>query len=158
MRTHDRLPIRFVALLSLALACTTEPSPAPQTAKQPQDQPKPQPEPQPVTTAVTIPDPPPSEPKLPVDGFFMADNAPPPRGCTSASDCLGDTIPDVDNPCCQDPYSLEPYAHAYRNWIYTWRKDHCTGVTCPPPPSPSEPPPCAFEVDCVQGQCVDACK
>jgi hypothetical protein len=159
MRIHDRRPVRFVALLSLALACTTEPSPAPQTAKQPQDQPKPQPEPQPVTTAVTIPDPPPPEPKFPsVDGFFMAEGAPPPRGCTSASDCLGDTIPDVDNPCCQNPYSLEPYAHAYRTWIYSWREDHCASVTCPPPPNPSEPPACAFEVDCVKGQCVDACK
>lgn len=152
MSTSDHRRICFISLLSLSLACT---------AKQPQTQVEPQPEPKPpeVSTANPPLDPPPPEPTLPpVDGFFMAPGAPPPRGCTKASDCLGDTIPDVENPCCQNPYSLEPYAHAYRMWIYSWRQDHCVRVTCPEPPNPSQPPPCAFEVDCVQGQCVDACK
>jgi hypothetical protein len=161
MNICNRRRIRFASLLPLLLACTTEPIPAPQAAKQPQVEPKPQVNPDPIapTTANPTLDPPPPEPKLPpVDGFFMAEGAPPPRGCTSASDCLGDTIPDVDNPCCQNPYTLEPYARAYRTWVFAWRKDNCVSVTCPPPPSPSEPPACAFDVDCVQGLCVDACK
>jgi hypothetical protein len=165
MHTADHRIICLVSLLSLAFACTTEPTPAPQTAKQPQAKPdpsvqqEPSPQPEPPTTANPTLDPPPPEPEMPpVDGFFMAEGAPPPRGCASASDCLGDTIPDVDNPCCQNPRTLEPHARAYRSWVFAWRKDHCASVTCPPPPAPSEPPECAFEVDCVQGQCVDACE
>jgi hypothetical protein len=151
---------RLISLLPLLLACT---------AKQPQVEPVPKPKPEPkppveVTTAnpqlePPPPEPPPPEPKLPpVDGFFMAEGAPPPRGCTSASDCKGDTIPDVDNPCCQNPYTLEAHAWAYTTWLNAWRKDRCASVTCPPPPNPSQPPACAFEVSCVQGQCADACK
>jgi hypothetical protein len=164
MTTRHHRRLCFASLLSLSLACTTEPTPASQTAKEPQTKPEEQqkpepPEPEPPTTANPTLDPPPPEPEMPpVDGFFMAEGAPPPRGCSSASECLGDTIPDVENPCCQNPYSLEPYAHAYRKWIYSWREDHCASATCPPPPSPIQPPDCAFDVDCVQGQCVDACK
>jgi hypothetical protein len=163
MYTSDPRCICLLSLLSLALACTTEPTPAAQTAKQPspEPQPEPSPEPEPPTTSKATLDPPPPEPSPempPVDGFFMAEGAPPPRGCTSASDCLGDTIPDVDNPCCQNPSTLEPYSQAYRSWMFAWRKDRCAGVTCPPPPNPTQPPACAFDVDCVQGQCADACK
>lgn len=158
IRNHRR--IRFASLLPLLLACTTEPTPTPQAAKEPKVEKAPEQEP-PVapTTANPTLDPPLEPPKMPpVDGFFMAEGAPQPRECASASDCLGDTIPDVDNPCCQNPHSLEPYARAYRMWVYKWREGHCASVTCPPPPPPPEPPACAFEVDCIEGQCVDACK
>lgn len=127
--------------LPLALACTTkQPQPEPEQEPKPEVEP---PEPKPL----------PSE-----EGFFMADGAPPPRGCTVATDCLGDTIADEKNPCCQNPYRLEAHARAYREWVYSWRKDNCASVECPPPPPPAEPPPCHFEVDCVQGRCVDSCK
>jgi hypothetical protein len=89
--------------------------------------------------------------------FFMAEGAPDPQACKVAADCLGNTIPDRNNPCCQDPRTLEPYTRAYWAWIGTWRRDHCDEVTCPPPPAPSLPPDCAFEVDCVEGVCVDSC-
>jgi hypothetical protein len=155
---------RWFALLPILFACTTEPQIEPK-AKAPEPkapEPKaPEPKAPEVTTANPTLDPPPTppEPKLPAqDGFFMAEGAPPPRGCTSAGDCHGDTIPDVDNPCCQDPHTLEAHALAYRDWVNAWRKDRCASVTCPPPPNPSQPPACAFDVDCVQGQCVDACK
>jgi hypothetical protein len=134
--------VHWPALLSLAMACTTQPTPSTEVAKQPKVEP--------VTKA--------PEPVAPVDGFFMAAGAPQPRACTSASDCLGDTIADVENPCCQNPYRIEAHARAYREWVYTWRKDNCAKVECPPPPVPTQPPPCHFEVDCVQGQCVDSCK
>ncbi|HLT40298.1 MAG TPA: hypothetical protein VK034_28660 [Enhygromyxa sp.] len=91
------------------------------------------------------------------DGFFMAEGAPDPRACQAASDCRGDTIPDLQDPCCQDPRSLEPHAQAYATWVQTWRRDHCSDVTCPPPPPPAQPPKCAFELDCVDGTCVDGC-
>ncbi len=97
------------------------------------------------------------EPVPAQDGFFMAEGAPPPRGCKVAADCVGNTIPDLDNPCCQEPTSLEPHAWAYRTWLVGWRSNNCAAVTCPPPPNPSQPPACAFEVDCVAGSCLDAC-
>ena len=93
----------------------------------------------------------------PQDGFFMAEGAPDPRACSVASECLGDTIPDLDNPCCQNPTSLEPYARAYRSWLGSWRGKHCAERSCPPPPNPARPPDCAFELACTQGVCVDSC-
>jgi hypothetical protein len=139
--------IRLASALALALACTS-PSPA--------DAPKSAPEVPEVSTANPIVEPIP-KPVPAEDGFFMAEGAPSPRACGVAADCLGDTIPDLGNPCCQDPRSLEPYAWAYRNWLNGWRTEHCESVTCPPPPPPSEPPACAFDVDCVAGRCLDAC-
>ena len=93
----------------------------------------------------------------PVDGFFMVDGAPPPTGCKVDSDCLGDTIPSVKDPCCQDPYSLRPHARAYRTFVSTWRTEHCAEHECPPPPSPTLPPDCAFDVRCEEGRCQDSC-
>jgi hypothetical protein len=148
-----------VSVLALALAdiaCSAE-SPAPLdagTKKTESPEPAKLPE---VTTANPTLDPP-KPPSMPaIDGFFMAEGAPPPRACTVAADCHGDTIPDLDNPCCQEPTSLEPQAWAYRTWLNGWRTTNCAATTCPPPPPPSQPPSCAFEVDCVAGSCVDSC-
>jgi hypothetical protein len=93
-----------------------------------------------------------------VDGFFMAEGAPPPRACTRDSDCVGDTIPDLDQPCCQNPRSLQPHARAYKRWLSGWRAEHCADTTCPPPPPPAMPPTCAFEVVCADQVCADSCK
>jgi hypothetical protein len=142
--------IHWAALFSLALACTTEPTSSQEVAKQPKVEPEPEKSPE--------PEKPPEPVNDPVDGFFMAEGAPQPRACASKADCLGDTIPDLENPCCQNPHTLEPYSRAYREWLSTWRKDRCASVECPPPPPPAQPPACHFELDCVQGQCVDACK
>lgn len=165
--------------LALAMPACSSSEPAGSDAKRPESKPAPHPstldvatappidddppklEPEPVSTANPIGDEPPKpEPaKLPpVESFFMAEGAPQPRACTTKADCLGDTIPDLAQPCCNDPRSLEPYAWAYRTWINGWRKDHCSAVECPPPPAPAQPPACAFEVDCVESRCVDACK
>jgi hypothetical protein len=144
---------RLALLSSLVLACRTEPPPAAADDETKTPPPEPLPE---VSTANPPLDEPP-KPVAPHDGFFMAEGAPLPRACKVASDCHGNTIPDLANPCCQDPRSLEAYATAYRNWLGGWRKDNCASVTCPPPPAPSEPPACAFDVDCVEGSCVDAC-
>ena len=104
------------------------------------------------------------EPQTPVqqeahlrDGMFSAEGAPPPRACESASDCLGDTVPDPSNPCCNGPYSLDAYSRDYRSWVATWRSAHCDDVQCPPPPPPSPPPDCAFELQCVEGVCANGC-
>jgi hypothetical protein len=156
---NRRTSIRLAPALVLALACTANPSaPAPADAPTPTPTPEPTPTPLPeVSTANPIVDPPPEPVMIPQDGFFMAEGAPQPRACKVASDCTGDTIPDVDNPCCNNPHTLEPYAFAYRDWVNDWRKDRCDSVVCPPPPNPSRPPDCAFDVDCVAGSCVDAC-
>jgi hypothetical protein len=98
-----------------------------------------------------------AEPLAPKDGFFMAEGAPEPRACKVADDCTANTIPDVNNPCCQNPTTLEPYAQGYWWWVGEWRGKNCAAVTCPPPPPPSQPPECALKLDCVDGVCVDAC-
>lgn len=90
------------------------------------------------------------------DGFFMVDDAPDPRACQAASDCVGDTIPDA-NGCCQDPRRVSSYSREYKRFIADWRKTACVNVTCPPPPAPSLPPRCVFEPRCVDGQCADSC-
>jgi hypothetical protein len=163
-----------LALVLAMTACSSSEPAASNDAKRPEPKPElrdvatappidepPKLEPEPVSTANPIVDEPPKpEPaKLPpVEGFFMAEGAPQPRACTTKADCHGDTIPDLAQPCCNDPRSLQPYAFAYRTWINGWRNDHCDAVECPPPPPPAQPPACAFEVDCVERRCVDACK
>jgi hypothetical protein len=149
-----RSAISFTVLLALALACSREeaskpssevpPKPTPTEPAQPElDRPPPETE---------TPDSP-----SPKHGFFMAEGAPDPRECKVADDCTGNTIPDLQNPCCQDPRTLEPYARAYWKWINEWRRDHCEAVTCPPPAPPAMPRRCALEPDCVEGVCVDTC-
>lgn len=91
------------------------------------------------------------------DGFFVAPGAPTPRACTADDQCVGDTIPDTANPCCNNPRTLRAYGRDYKNWVNTWRASNCDGVTCPPPPNPSLPPDCAFQVRCENNQCVDSC-
>lgn len=150
--------IRLAPVLAL-LACPAS-TPAPAPADVPREKtPPPTPVPEVSTANPVVDTPEPPEPVMaPHDGFFMAEGAPLPRACKVASDCTGDTIPDVDNPCCQNPRTLEPYALAYRDWLNGWRKDRCESVVCPPPPNPSQPPDCAFDVDCIDGGCVDACQ
>lgn len=145
----QRLALAFVLVLGCSGEEASKPSsqtPPPEQAKQPDPEPENQPEPE------TLP-----EPAATKDGFFMAEGAPDPSACKVAADCHGNTIPDPNNPCCQDPRTLEPHARAYSTWLSSWRRDNCASVTCPPPPPPAEPPACAFEVDCVAGSCVDAC-
>ena len=150
---------RLVLLLVFVpgLACSGEEvtPKSPEASVPSVDKPSPPPKTPETETEVEVEVPPESSP--PTEGFFMADGAPDPRTCAVASDCRGDTIPDLDNPCCQNPYSLEPYANAYQTWLNGWRREHCDAVTCPPPPAPSRPPDCAFELDCVDGRCVDTC-
>lgn len=142
---------------AFALGCSAE-QPSKPNSEAPPRQPETKPETKPEPPTVDDQTPKTELESLPAkDGFFMAKGAPDPRACTVADDCTGNTIPDLDNPCCQDPSTLEPYARAYWTWINEWRRDHCEAVTCPPPPAPSMPPDCAFEPDCVDGVCVDTC-
>lgn len=146
-----RLPLLFV----LTLACSGEEASKPSSEKPPgQVEPK-QAEPTQVEPAQAEPKQ--AEPLAPKDGFFMAEGAPDPKACKLAADCTSNTVPDLDNPCCQNPRTLEPYANAYWWWVGEWRKEHCEAVTCPPPPHPSRPPDCSRKLDCVEGICVDAC-
>ena len=142
--------------LFTVLACSKE-----DVAKAPTSKPadSPSAEPKPKSEQAKAAEPTTDEPpaRAPQDGFFMAEGAPDPRACSVASDCLGDTIPDLDNPCCQNPTSLEPYARTYRSWLGSWRGKHCAEQTCPPPPNPARPPACAFELACTEGVCVDSC-
>ncbi|MFK8003607.1 MAG: hypothetical protein AB8H86_28855 [Polyangiales bacterium] len=100
---------------------------------------------------------PPGTAPLVVEGFFSGEGAPRPQACDAASDCIGDTIPDVQNPCCNNPRSLRPYSRAYRQWVGEWRAAECGGVECPPPPAPAMPADCSFEMQCVEGTCTNQC-
>ena len=159
-RMSARLVVSVFAC-GLALACTSSSTPAasagepakPNEPSKPPEAATPEPD---TTSAEPTGEPEPSG-VAPVDGFFMAEGAPQPRACAVASDCHGDTIPDLDQPCCQNPRTLEPYSRAYKKWLVGWRTEHCADVTCPPPPAPSMPPDCAFVNDCVEGVCVDTC-
>jgi hypothetical protein len=92
------------------------------------------------------------------NGFFMAEGAPDPLACTTPDECTGDTV-SAEGGCCNDPYSLRAHSKSYAAWLYRWRTedDRCSVVECPPPPNPSEPPDCAFEMRCVKGACADTC-
>lgn len=92
------------------------------------------------------------------DGFFMPPGAPAePTGCETATECAGDNIPDLAEPCCDHARSYRIYRQSYRSAVQAWRSEHCGGVTCPPLPPPAPPPPCAFEMRCVEGTCQDSC-
>lgn len=90
------------------------------------------------------------------EGFFMAEGAPDPRACSADADCVGDTVPAASG-CCQAHHPIRAHSRAYTSWVGTWRAAHCDGVTCPPPPAPSQPDECSFTVRCEAGQCRDAC-
>lgn len=92
------------------------------------------------------------------DGLFAADGSPDPRACQHADDCHGDTVPDVRQPCCNDPRTLEAFNTSYRRWVQRWRTEHCADVRCPRPPPPSLPERCHFEMRCVEGRCADSCE
>ncbi|MFO7564920.1 MAG: hypothetical protein R6X02_19905 [Enhygromyxa sp.] len=144
----------LVFALALALACSKEEAAVPDSPTPPERVEPEQPRP-PEQVEPEQPDPP--EALRAKDGFFMAEGAPEPRACTAAKDCLTNTIPDLDNPCCQNPRSLETYTRTYWSWLHEWRRDNCLDVTCPPPPHPPWPKACALEIDCVEGRCVNAC-
>lgn len=148
-----RLSLAFVFTLACSGEQTTKPSgeDVPEQAKSAEQVESPEP-PSPESKQ--------AEPLAPKDGsfnFFMAEGAPEPKACTVAAECMSNTIPDLDNPCCQNPRTLEPYAKAYWAWIGQWREGHCQAVDCPPPPAPARPPACSLELDCIAGACVDAC-
>lgn len=89
--------------------------------------------------------------------WFIPAGSPSPQACVVGSDCLGDTVADPAQPCCNDPHSLVAHSRAYRTAVGEWRIQHCADVTCPPPPAPDQPPACAFEVRCAEGRCTDSC-
>ena len=103
-----------------------------------------------------VPHAPPSPPQD--RGFPRPDGSPDPLSCESAEDCIGDTIPN-ESGCCQEPTQVRAHTRAYRSYMQTWRKDHCSAAPpCPPPPNPAEPAECLFEMDCVESLCVNSCR
>ena len=90
------------------------------------------------------------------DGYFGAVDSPDPLACTTADDCIGNTLP-TENGCCNAPTSLGVYNQSYRAWLSSWRTKNCQAVTCPPPPNPSQPDECAFAMQCLEGRCANSC-
>ncbi len=91
-----------------------------------------------------------------IDGFYRTVSSPDPLACETASDCVGDTVADASG-CCNDPYSIRAHSKAYRQWVSELRKRACVDVTCPPPPLPSRPLECNFELRCVDKKCMNSC-
>lgn len=90
------------------------------------------------------------------DGYFRAASSPEPLTCKIANDCIGDTLPTATG-CCNAPTSLGVYNKSYKAWLTSWRTENCEDATCPPPPNPSQPPECAFEMQCLEGRCANRC-
>lgn len=100
-------------------------------------------------------------------GFLMLPGSPPPQACTSASDCVGDTVP-AANGCCNDPRRIVPQSKAYKQFVHRWRTTRqqsragpkavpCKGVECMIAPPPSKPKPCLFKMQCKNKRCGNSC-
>ncbi|MFK7987843.1 MAG: hypothetical protein AB8I08_17630 [Sandaracinaceae bacterium] len=91
-----------------------------------------------------------------VPGYFDAEGAPHPLACEQDSDCAYGGIL-AANGCCWSfvDANAAPMSAAYRAWGMA-RRTAC-GDDCPPPPVPTQPPSCLFEVRCDSGACTNAC-
>ena len=80
--------------------------------------------------------------------------------CTKHDECAmivwdGPSPPD---PCCDSRMGYVPVRRSYLDWFTAYRKESCSGVTCPPSPLPgAEPIQCARVSRCVGGKCTRAC-
>lgn len=142
MRAHAAAVATLTLALTLALAACGRTAPAERTA--------------PPVTGPTGEAPVERDGLIQRDGFWTLEEAPPPLACVTDDDCLGDTVP-AEDLCCQDPHKVAAHSSAWRTFIQAWRDRSCGDHACPPPPSPSQPPACAFEVRCQAGRCVDDC-
>lgn len=51
-----------------------------------------------------------------------------------------------------------PVRKDYLGWFDKYRREHCSGVTCPEAPLPgAEPVECMRVARCVKGKCAPAC-
>lgn len=90
--------------------------------------------------------------------FFTAEGAPDPLACTADADCTYAGAVNAEG-CCwsyRDANAVAMSA-AYRDWQTAHRAANCDEVACPPPPVPTRPEACLFEVSCVDAQCQNAC-
>ncbi len=87
--------------------------------------------------------------------YYVTEGAPPPRACRADEDCTGNTLTDG---CCVTEPTPQPQSTAYARWLQSLRlTDHCSDVKCPPPPVPTQPADCTFDVHCVHGRCENTC-
>jgi len=91
-------------------------------------------------------------------GFFVAEGAPDPLACAADTDCAYDGAVNAEG-CCWSYRGVNAVAMstAYRDWQAAHREANCADVDCPPPPVPTRPEECLFEVSCVDAQCQNAC-
>jgi len=92
------------------------------------------------------------------DGFFRAEGSPDPRSCASDDECTYGGAVGTDG-CCWTyrDANATPLTKAYSTWQNQWRAERCATHECPPPPVPTQPPDCLFEVTCVDDRCANAC-
>jgi hypothetical protein len=87
-------------------------------------------------------------------------NAPPRDACRTHGDCAVMVWdgPVGNDPCCDARVGYMPVARAYLEFMATYRKANCGGVTCPTPPLPGAEPACCANIGrCVAKHCVSAC-
>ena len=92
-----------------------------------------------------------------VDGYYTAEGAPDPVACESDDQCVASGVLREDG-CCWTyrDANLVPQSAAYREWTNE-RRSECDVEACGPPPVPTQPADCLFEVSCQQGRCENAC-
>jgi len=89
---------------------------------------------------------------------FPAD-APAVQACKVDADCtVAVDAPVGADPCCNVTTTAMPIAVAYVQFMDTWQKANCAGVSCPPMSLPgAQTAPCGMRGRCDKGTCNNSC-
>lgn len=89
---------------------------------------------------------------------FPAD-APAIQACKVDADCtVAVDAPVGADPCCNVTTTAMPIAVGYVQFMDTWQKANCAGVSCPPLSLPgAQPAPCGMRGRCDKGTCTSSC-
>jgi hypothetical protein len=89
---------------------------------------------------------------------FPAD-APAVQACKVDADCTVAVDAAVgSDPCCNITTTAMPIAVAYVQFMDSWQKANCAGVSCPPMSLPgAQTAPCGMRGHCDKGTCTNSC-
>jgi hypothetical protein len=84
----------------------------------------------------------------------------PPRGaCEKDEDCaIVPVAPAGPDPCCDVTVTAMPVSVRFLQWMESWQKKSCAGVTCPPLQVPGALlADCGYKPRCNGGTCDNSC-